>query len=69
VKLRLKSSFVQVGYWSHYQIMAEIVSAAFGGKKEVKPDPAKSTPTRVIYAPKNVSEAKQMLARVLGKSK
>jgi hypothetical protein len=60
MKLRLRSSFEQVKFSQEFQIMAEILSAAFGGGKDKQNDVN-------VMSPRNISEAKVMLAKVLGR--
>jgi hypothetical protein len=59
VKLKLSSGFQQVRFTQEFQVLAEIVSAAFGKQK---PEEAEG-----LMIPKNAIEAEQMLKIVLGR--
>jgi hypothetical protein len=50
-----------VKFSQEFQIMAEILSAAFGGGKDKQADVN-------VLSPRNTTEAKAMLAQVLGRS-
>src|SRR5260221_13795522 len=55
-KLRLRSSFEQVRFSQEFQIMAEILSAAFSSGKDKQADNVN------VLSPRNLTEAKSMLA-------
>jgi hypothetical protein len=60
VKLKLRTGFEQVRFSQEYQILAEIISAAFGGKGEGRTDPDTN-----VMQPKNFAEATSMFAKVM----
>jgi hypothetical protein len=61
VKIRLRSGFEQVKISASFQVMSEILSAAFGGSDSK----TKANPNHTAYTPKNNREAKAMLSKVL----
>jgi hypothetical protein len=65
-KIKLRISFEQVKVSASFQVLAEILSSAFGGSEsKTEAGPSKTTDNHTAFYPKNRAEARAMLGRVL----